>query len=138
MAIGSKSPNRTIVTNSFASLGRRLTTFAAVLACSSCFTGCYSYHIYQAGGPKGREMGNQPSTEWKHKTLNAYAWGIVRQDLPVDNSHIGNGLRTGIEEVNIQTNLPYILISAATLGLSVPLDVSWRCAKPPVPEKILR
>lgn len=123
---------------------RRLSRFAPplaglalVLACTLPATGCYTYHVYQTGGPGGRELGNQPGTEWKHQTLHAFAWGLVRQDLPVDNCQLVNGQRTGIEEIKVETNLGYVLISGITFGLWVPLEVSWRCAKPPVAVDIL-
>ena len=112
---------------------RTLAALAVVLTCSIPTTGCYTYHVYQVGGTDGREKGNQPGTEWEHKTLHAFAWGALRQDLPVTNCQLGSGQRLGMEEVKIDTNLGYLLASAATLGIWVPLDVSWRCTKPPVP-----
>ena len=78
-------------------------------------------------------MGNQPGTEWEHRTLHAFAWGLVRHDLPVENCRLGNDQRLGIDEVKIETNWGYLIASVATLGIWVPLEVSWRCAKPPVP-----
>lgn len=104
-----------------------------VFSCAMPTTGCYTYHVYQVGGTAGREQGNQPGTEWEHKTLHAFAWGTVRQDLPVDNCQLGSGQRLGIEEVKVDTNFFYLLASVVTLGIWVPLEVSWRCAKPPVP-----
>jgi hypothetical protein len=89
--------------------------------------------MYQVGGPAGVEQGNQPGTEWEHATRHSFVWGLVRQDLPVDNCQLANGQRLGIEEVKVETNFGYLLASTLTLGLWVPLDVSWRCAKPPVP-----
>ena len=59
-----------------------VTTIIAALAIST--SGCYTYHVYQIGGAEGREQGNQPATEWKHKTLHAFAWGLVRQDLAIE------------------------------------------------------
>lgn len=114
-------------------LRSRLAAFSVAAAVSMTSHGCYSYHVYQVGGAGGRELGNQPSTEWRHKTLHALAWGQVRQDLPVDNCQLGNGQRLGIEEVTARTNFGYVLASTVTLGFWVPLKVSWRCAKPPVP-----
>jgi hypothetical protein len=91
-------------------------------------TGCATYHVYQVGGP--REMGNQPLTEWKSKTLHSLVWGAVRQDLPVDNCRLGDGTRTGIEEVRARANVGATLATVLTLGFWRPLQVSWRCAKP--------
>jgi hypothetical protein len=107
--------------------------FVLMAALSLPASGCYTYHVYQIGGPDGRELGNQPSTEWQGRTLHAFAWGAVRQDLPVDNCRLGSGQPLGIEEVRVDTNLAYLIASTATLGLWVPLRVNWRCARPPVP-----
>lgn len=96
-------------------------------------TGCYTYHAYQTGGAGGRELGNQPATEWKHKTLHALAWGAVRQDLPIDDCQLVDSQRVGIEEIKLETNFGYVLASTMTLGIWVPLEVSWRCARPLVP-----
>ena len=109
----------------------RLSIVALFVVCWVSTSSCYRYHVYQVGGP--RELGNQPATEWQGKTLHAFAWGAVRQDLPVDNCQLGNGQRTGIEEVQVDTNFGFVLASVVTLGLWVPLKVSWRCAKAPVP-----
>jgi hypothetical protein len=112
---------------------RRLLSLLLVAACAVQGTACYTYHVYQIGGPEGREMGNQPSTEWRYKTLNSFAWGAVRQDLPVDNCKLANGQRLGIEEVKVEDNLGFTLVTVLTLGLWAPVRVGWRCAKPPVP-----
>jgi len=114
-----------------------LAVFVIVVAAALPTSGCYTYHVYQVGGPDGHEQGNQPGTEWKHKTLHAFVWGAVRQDIPVDNCQLGSGQRFGIEEVKVDTNVGFLLASVITLGIWVPLKVSWRCAKPPVPTGIL-
>lgn len=101
-------------------------------------SGCYHFHAYQVGGPDGREQGNQPATEWQGATLHGLFWGLFRHDLAIDNSHLGDGTRMGIEEVRVDTNLGYVLLSALTLGIWVPLEVSWRCARPPVPGDTLK
>ena len=119
-------------------LRQRASTIALLLSCSLSGSACYTYHVYQVGGPGGRELGNQPSTEWQGKTLHAFGWGLVRQDLPVDNCQLASGQRFGIEEVKVGTNIGYLLASAITLGLWVPLEVSWRCAKPAAPTGLLR
>lgn len=102
------------------------------------FSGSYTYHVYQIGGAVGRELGNQPASEWKHKTLHALFWGVVRHDLPVDNCQLVDGERFGIEEIKIDSNFAYLLAAAVTLGIWVPLDVSWRCARAPVSTDTLR
>jgi hypothetical protein len=99
----------------------------AVLANSGC-----AYHVYQIGGTRQREQGNQPSTEWKKKRLNSFFWGGVRQDLAVDDCQSADGTRFGIEEVKVETGFKYVLASSLTLGFWIPLKVGYRCAKPPV------
>ena len=99
----------------------------AVLASSGC-----AYHVYQVGGTRQREQGNQPSTEWKKKRLNSFFWGGVRQDLAVDDCQSADGTRFGIEEVKVETGFTYVLASSLTLGFWIPLKVGYRCAKPPV------
>jgi len=116
----------------------RIAILLLLIACVLPTTGCYTYHMYQVGGAGGLELGNQPGTEWEHVTRHSFVWGLVRQDVPVDNCRLANGQRLGIEEVKIETNFGYVLISALTLGLWVPLEVSWRCAKPPVTTGTLR
>ncbi len=126
------------MTRALAGRQSKLAALFLVLACAIPCNACYTYHAYQVGGPEGRELGNQPGTEWQGKTLHAFAWGAVRQDLPIDNCQLANGQRFGIEEVKVDTNFAYLLASIVTLGIWVPLKVSWRCAKPPVPTRILR
>lgn len=119
-------------------LPRRIAAAALVLLCGLQGSACYTYHAYQVGGPAGREQGNQPSTEWQHRTLHAFAWGTVRQDLPIENCRLPDGRRLGVEEVKVDTNLGFILVSVASVGLWVPLRVSWRCARPPIATDVLR
>jgi len=121
----------------FPLLKLNLATVGLVAVCCLLTTGCQTYHIYQVGGPEGRELGNQPSTEWTNTTRHALGWGLIRQDIPVENCRLGNGQRLGIEEVKIERNLGQTLISIGSLGFWVPMKVGWRCAKPPVPTDVL-
>jgi hypothetical protein len=114
-------------------LSRRARWLFLALTCATAPAGCYRYHVYQVGGPEGRELGNQPGTEWEHRTLHALFWGTLRQDLPVENCRLGDGQLLNIEEVKVETNLAFLLASVATAGVWVPMRVGWRCAKPPVP-----
>ena len=101
-----------------------------LLACAN--TGCARYHVYQRGGTGGYEEGSQPGTQWSEKRrLNALFWGLVRDDYIVDQCKLPDGTRVGFDEVQIETNLGYTLATILTLGIWVPLDVSYRCAKPP-------
>lgn len=94
-------------------------------------TSCYTYHMYQAGGPNGVELGNQPSTEWKQTTRHAFAWGLIRQDLAVTACReITTDGKIGFEDVKVETSFLYALVTVATLGIWSPLKVSYRCSKP--------
>lgn len=58
-----------------------------------------------------------------------YAWGLVQ---PRD---VDPGCDAGFDHLNrvtVKTNIGFILLSAATLGIVVPVKVSWDCAPPPV------
>ena len=97
-------------------------------------TGCATYHVYQRGGTGGYDEGSQPGTQWSEKKrLDALFWGLVREDYIVDQCTLPDGTRVGFDEVQIETNLGYILATVVTLGIWVPIDVSYRCAKPPGP-----
>ena len=74
----------------------RLCLFGTILWAAP---GCYRYHVYQVGGPAGIEGGNQPATEWENRTRHSFFWGLIRQDVPTENCTLGDGTRTGIEEV---------------------------------------
>lgn len=109
-------------------ISKKIAILTIVASLSMLSSGCATYHVYQIGGE--REIGNTPGTEWKGKTLNSFAWGLVRQDLPVDNCQLVNGERFNIEEVKIESKFPHTLASIVTLGFWMPLEVTYRCAKP--------
>jgi hypothetical protein len=86
-------------------------------------------HIYQAGGNAEREQGNQPMSEWQSKTLNSFLWGFIRQDLCITNCCLGDGTRTGIEELKLDSTTLQRLATLLTLGIWSQVTVSWRCGK---------
>ena len=102
-----------------------LCTFAVLSA-----PGCAVFHVYQTGGPEGREAGNQPATEWQSKNLNSFGWNLRTQDYVAEKCTLSNGTRLGIEELKVETNAGNTLASVATLGFWTRLKVSYRCAKP--------
>ena len=117
---------------------RRLLVLLLVLFCAFSGMACgYTFHVYQIGGTDHREQGNQPMTEWRRKTLHSFLWGAVRQDLPVDNCTLGDGSRTGIEEVKVSTNLAYASATILTIGIWSPVHVAWRCARMLGPRDVL-
>jgi hypothetical protein len=114
-------------------LRRRMSVVFLALFCAGASAGCYTFHLYQAGGVEGREAGSQPGTEWEFRTRHSFLWGAVRQDLAVENCRLGDGRRLNIEEVRVDTNLAFLAASVATLGIWVPVRLGWRCARPVAP-----
>jgi len=91
---------------------------------------CTTVHVYQIGGPQGREMANQPSTEWVSDVSNTFLYGAIRDDVPIKNCALGDGTRINIEEIKIEKNIWRIVLYIITLGLWDSSKISWRCAKP--------
>ena len=116
---------------------RATSKYQAICALSSLLlvygsTGCATYHVYERGGKGGLELGSQPGTQWSEKKrLDALFWGLVREDCIVDQYTLPDGTRVGFDEVQIETNPGYVLATVLTLGIWIPIDVSYRCAKPP-------
>ncbi|HYI40437.1 MAG TPA: hypothetical protein VE053_08985 [Allosphingosinicella sp.] len=106
---------------------------SSLLACllSVSLAGCSTFHVYQTGGVEDRQPQNMPDTEWVYVKRNSYLWGLVRQDLPVDNCRDGAGNRKGIEEIRVDRTAAQGLASILTLGLWTPLKIGWRCNKLP-------
>jgi hypothetical protein len=96
-----------------------------------------TYLVYQDGGIGDSQPQNMPGTEWRSATLNSYAWGLWRQDLPISNCRLANGQRLGIEEIRIGRSLGQTLVTFLTLGIVAPTQVSWRCCRPPSQSGIL-
>ncbi|HEY5749480.1 MAG TPA: hypothetical protein VIU12_25605 [Chryseolinea sp.] len=101
-----------------------------LLLISMTFFSCSVTHVYQAGGPAGREMGNQPGTEWGSDRSNVFFWGAIRDDVRIESCKLGDGTRLNIEEIKIEKNLGCQLAGLLTLGIWQPSKISWRCAKP--------
>jgi hypothetical protein len=97
------------------------------------FSAVAPYLIYQDLGLGDSQPQNMPSTEWESRTLRSFAWGLWREDLPVTNCRLANGQRLGIEQVRIGRSLPQTLITVLTLGFVAPMQVGWRCCRPPSP-----
>lgn len=103
----------------------------SLLACflSALLAGCSTFHVYQTGGMEDREPQNMPDTEWMYVKRNSYLWGLVRQDLPIDNCRTTGGRRKGIEEIRVDRTAAQGLASILTLGLWTPVKIGWRCNK---------
>jgi hypothetical protein len=82
--------------------------------------GCYHFRV-TAPNPT-------PATDYEKRTLYSFAWGLVQQNVPAQDC-----ASNALDEVRVTTNFGYVLISVVTLGIVVPVDVEWRCAKEPIP-----
>jgi hypothetical protein len=78
--------------------------------------GCYHFRV-TAPQPN-------PATEYEQRTVHVLFWGLLQQDTPASDC-----ASNALDEVVTTTNLGYLLISVATVGIWVPMQVKWRCAK---------
>ena len=69
-----------------------------------------------------------PGTEYKKKTVQNLAWGILpkKKDLAATNC-LGS---TRLDEVRTSSNLGYSFLTVGTLGFWSPAQIEWRCTKP--------
>ncbi|HVR18076.1 MAG TPA: hypothetical protein VMS65_00220 [Polyangiaceae bacterium] len=81
--------------------------------------GCYHYRVAPAR--------SVPADDGHSTTLHSIAWGLV-QSRAEEPECQGNGAA----EVAAHTNLGFALLSVVTLGIWVPLELEWKCAKDPV------
>ena len=70
-----------------------------------------------------------PATDYETATMNAYFWGAIEETLPAENC-VDNSL----DEVRVRQTFPHVLATVLTLGIWMPLEVEWRCAKRPQSE----
>ena len=96
------------------------------VAGSLLLAGCYHYEVVSPDA--------SPATVYEHRTVSAYFWGLL-QDPPVVASDCKS---KALYDVRVSTNIGYILLSVLTLGIWVPMDVDYRCAKMKRPDGILR
>lgn len=116
--------------NKYTISGKKVLIAIILMAFAFTNDSCSTVHVYQVGGPQGREAGNQPGTEWESKPSNTFLWGGIRQDVRIENCVLGDGSRLNIEEIKIEKNFGQIVATVLTLGLWEPMKIRWRCAKP--------
>lgn len=82
---------------------------------------CYHYRVMTTN--------SDPATEYQKKVLYSYLWGMVNnpKDFVVPNCKNNNAL----DEVLFTTNLGYSFLTVVTLGIFSPVEVKWKCHKPP-------
>lgn len=79
--------------------------------------GCYHYRVMPAQTAPATDAGYSV-------TQHSWFWGLM-QSRPEQPNCQGNGAA----EVVASTNLGYALVSLVTLGIWMPLDLEWACAK---------
>lgn len=99
---------------------KRFLVFALTITLIAA-NGCYYYRVAVRG---------EPATDYQKKTMHSLFWGLV-QEKP---TFTDNCLGKGIHEVRVSTNAGYLLLSVATLGIWVPMDVEWKCTKETPPD----
>ncbi|TVQ02063.1 MAG: hypothetical protein EA359_12665 [Balneolaceae bacterium] len=83
-------------------------------------SGCYHYRVI-APDP-------EPATDYEKRTVHSLFWGLMQaRDISADDC-----LSNALDEIRITTNLGYSVISVATVGIWMPMDLRWRCAKEPL------
>ena len=70
-----------------------------------------------------------PATDYQTVTMHAYLWGAIEDTQPTENC-----LDNLIDEVRVKQTFPYVLATTLTLGIWMPLEVEWKCAKRPLKE----
>lgn len=84
--------------------------------------GCYHYRVI-APDP-------DPATDYESRVAHSLFWGLLQaRDISADDC-----LSNALDEVRVTANLGYSVISVATLGIWMPMNVQWRCAKEPLQE----
>ena len=102
-----------------------MTRISFYCVCLVMLSGCMNTHL----------IGYYSTAQVQPRTATriTLVWGLLQtQDIPA-----GCESRS-ICKVTNQTNLGYILVSAATLGLVVPQKVIWDCCPTVEPEEILK
>lgn len=84
--------------------------------------GCYHYRVV-APDP-------EPATDYESRVAHSLFWGLLQsKDISADDCQ-----SNALDEVRMTTNLGYSVISVATLGIWMPMNVQWKCAKEPLQE----
>lgn len=85
-------------------------------------SGCYHYRVI-APNP-------DPATDYESRVAHSLFWGLMQaRDISADDC-----LSNALDEVRVTTNLGYSVISVATIGIWMPMNVQWKCAKEPLQE----
>jgi len=94
----------------------RTPVLALLLALLIALPGCARYRV---AAPEPT-----PGTEYERRTMHAFLWGAIEDTEPATNC-----VENAMDEVRVQQTLPNVLATVLTLGVWMPLEVEWRCAK---------
>ena len=83
-------------------------------------SGCYHYRV---SAPQVANL-----DEGRSETKWAFFWGLV-QEPETDTSCVCKN--NGLKEATASTNLAYLLLGVASLGIAVPTELEYVCGKPP-------
>jgi len=86
------------------------------LAIGLLATGCYHYRV--------APVSSVPADDGHSATKHAFVWGLLEQQATRPDCQ-GNGFA----DVEASTNLGYALLGVVTLGLWMPMEIEWKCAK---------
>lgn len=67
-----------------------------------------------------------PATEYKQRTTNTLAWGLIKEDVAANDCAASNA----VDEVRVSSNFGNSLLTVFTLGFWSRTTVQWRCSKP--------
>jgi len=71
-----------------------------------------------------------PATDYESRIAHSLFWGLIQsKDISADDC-----LSNALDEVHVTTNLGYSIISVATVGIWMPVNIQWKCAKEPLLE----
>jgi hypothetical protein len=77
-------------------------------------------------------MDSQAATEYKSQTVNSFFWGLMQENVQPPNCVESDAM----QEVRVNWNYGYSLLTVLSLGIWAPMEVEWRCAKLGAPPPI--
>ena len=86
--------------------------------------GCYSYRL----ATKAQYSTDDLATS-KVNTASLF-WGLVNKPQVIQTPNCDAMDVLGVAEVQVRTNFGFVLLTVATLGISCPMTISWKCSKP--------
>ncbi|HEX5726387.1 MAG TPA: hypothetical protein VFX98_13020 [Longimicrobiaceae bacterium] len=81
--------------------------------------GCYHYRI-TAPQPN-------PETEPRRTVVHNFAWGLLSNPPAYRAANCDNA--NALDQVRVNNNLGFTLVTVLSLGLWAPVELEWRCAK---------